>query len=126
MAHKLALEAVDRTMKDLRGDSRRFGGAMILLSGDFCQTLPVIPKSTAADEKLKFTTNMRVVLQNAPSAAEFSRQLMALGNNQIPIDFLTGLISFPANFCEFTSSKEEFIIKVFPSIEEDNNKMIQT
>ena len=79
MAHKRALEAVDRTMKDLRGDSRRFGGAMILLSGDFRQTLPVIPKSTAADElnaclkssslwrhvkKLKLTTNMRVALQN--------------------------------------------------------------
>lgn len=50
MSHKRALEAVDRTMKDLRGDSRQFGGAMILLSGDFRQTLPVIPKATAADE----------------------------------------------------------------------------
>lgn len=98
MAHKLALEAFDWTMKDLRGNSRRFGGAMILLSGDFRQTLPVIPKSTAADElnvclkcsflwwhvkKLKYTTNMRVALQNDPSAAEFSRQLLALGNGQM-------------------------------------------
>jgi len=132
MAHKLALEAVDRTMKDLRGNSRRFGRAMILLSGDFRQTLPVIPESTAADEinvclkssflwrhvkKLKLTTNMRVALQNDPSAAEFSRQLMALGNGHILIDVLTGLILFPSNFCEFTSSKEELITKVFPSIE---------
>lgn len=131
MAHKRALEAVDRTMKDLRGDSRRFGGAMILLSGDFRQTLPVIPKSTAADElnaclkssslwrhvkKLKLTTNMRVALQNDPSAVEFSRQPLALGNGQIPVDVSTGLISFPANFCEFTSSKEELITKVFPGI----------
>lgn len=82
LGYKLALEAVDRTMKDLRGDSRRFGGAMILLSGYFRQTLPLIPKSTAADEinaclkssflwrhvkKLKLTTNMRVALQNDPS-----------------------------------------------------------
>jgi ATP-dependent DNA helicase PIF1 len=50
MAHKRALEALNRTMKDLRNDSRCFGGAMILLSGDFRQTLPVIPRSTAADE----------------------------------------------------------------------------
>ncbi|CAI6344694.1 unnamed protein product [Macrosiphum euphorbiae] len=129
MAHKLALMAVDRTMKDLRGDSRRFGGAMILLSGDFRQTLPVIPKSTAADElnaslkssflrrhlkMLKLTTNMRVELQNDPSATELSRQLLALGNGQIPVDVLNGLISFPENFCE---SKEELITKVFPSIE---------
>jgi len=126
MVHKLASEAVDRTMKDLRGVSRRFGGTMILLSGDFRQTLPVIPRSTAADEinaclkssflwwpvkKLKLTTNMRVALHNDPSAAEFSRQLLALGYGHIPIDVLTGLISFPANFCEFTSSKENSLQK---------------
>ncbi|XP_073820577.1 uncharacterized protein [Musca autumnalis] len=131
MAHKRALEAVDRTMKDLRGDLRRFGGALILLSGDFRQKLPVIPKSSAADElnaclkssflwrhvqKLQLTTNMRVALQNDLSAAEFSRQLLELGNGQIPIDVSTGLISFPENFCEFTSSKEELISKVFPGI----------
>ncbi|KAF0714841.1 ATP-dependent DNA helicase PIF1-like [Aphis craccivora] len=96
MAHKLALKAVYRTMKYLRGDSRRFGGAMILLSSDFRQTLP---------------------------AAEFSRQLLALGNGQIPIDVLTGLISFPANFCEFTSSKEELITKVFSSIDVNYNNL---
>ncbi|TLM35227.1 hypothetical protein FEC24_18965, partial [Acinetobacter baumannii] len=32
-------------LKDLRNDSRCFGGAMILLSGDFRQILPVIPRS---------------------------------------------------------------------------------
>ena len=134
MAHKNALEAVDRTMQDLRRDSRRFGGAMILTSGDFRQTLPVIAKSTAADEinaclkssslwqhvkKLKLTTNMRVALQNDPTASQFSRQLLALGNGQIPVDVSTGLISFPENFCEFTSSKEELITKVFPGIKQN-------
>ena len=133
MAQKKALEAVDRTMQDLRRDSRRFGGAMILLSRDFRQTLPVIGKSTAADgilvnacltssslwqhvKKLKLTTNMRIALQNDPTA--FSRQLLALGNGQIPVDVSTGLISFPENFCEFTSSKEELITKVFSGIKQ--------
>ncbi|CAI6372996.1 unnamed protein product [Macrosiphum euphorbiae] len=59
----------------------------------------------------------RVALQNDPSAAEFSRQL------PIPIDVLTGLISFPANFCEFTSSKEELITKVFPNIDVNYNNL---
>lgn len=104
---------------------------MILLAGDFRQTLPVIPRSTPADElnaclklsyfwryvkKLQLTTNMRVALQNDPSADDFSKQLLAIGNGRIPVDAATGLISFPPNFCEFTSSKEELISKVFPNI----------
>jgi len=42
MAHKKSLEALDRILKDLRSNHNRFGGAMILLAGDFRQTLPVI------------------------------------------------------------------------------------
>ncbi|XP_068621622.1 uncharacterized protein [Battus philenor] len=95
MAHKRALEALNRTLKDLRNDSRCFGGAMILLSGDFRQILPVIPRSTAADEinaclkssnlwryvkKLQLTTNMRVTLLNDTSAEDFSEQLLTIGN----------------------------------------------
>ena len=34
-AHKKSMEALDRTMKDLRNNQNRFGGAMILLVGDF-------------------------------------------------------------------------------------------
>lgn len=45
MAHKHALEAFNRTLKDLRNDSRCFRGAIMLLPGDFHQTLQVIPRS---------------------------------------------------------------------------------
>ena len=89
MTHKKGLEALDRTMKDLRNDPRPFGGALILLSGDFRQTLPVVPRGTPADElnaclKLsrlwrhvrKFTLrkNMRVLLQNDEEAGDFAEQ----------------------------------------------------
>ena len=50
MGHKKSLEALDRTMKDLRNYQNRFSGAMILLAGDFSQTLPVIPRSTPFDQ----------------------------------------------------------------------------
>lgn len=50
MAHKKNVEALERTLKDIRANSELFGGALILLSGDFRQTLPVIPRSTPADE----------------------------------------------------------------------------
>ncbi|XP_054091748.1 uncharacterized protein LOC128923513 [Zeugodacus cucurbitae] len=131
MAHKRALEALNRTLKDLRNDSRCFGGAMILLSGIFRQILPVIPRSTAADEinaclkssnlwryvkKLQLTTNMRVTLLNDTSAEDFSEQLLTIGNGQVPVDESSGLISFPNNFCNFVSSKDELINNVFPNI----------
>ena len=50
MAHKKSLEALDRTMKDLCNNQNRFGGVMILLTGEFRQTLPMIPRSTQVDE----------------------------------------------------------------------------
>ena len=41
MAHKISLEALDRTLHDLQNNKTQFGGAMILLAGNFRQTLPV-------------------------------------------------------------------------------------
>lgn len=37
-----------KTMKDLPNNPNIFNTAMILLFDDFCQTLPIIPQSTAA------------------------------------------------------------------------------
>ncbi|XP_026475834.1 uncharacterized protein LOC113381056 [Ctenocephalides felis] len=79
----------------LKGSDQIFGGAFLLLSADFRQTLPVIPRSTYADEinaclkqsflwrsveKLKLTINMRVRLEQGPSAQMFSEQLIDIGN----------------------------------------------
>ncbi|CAF1521840.1 unnamed protein product [Didymodactylos carnosus] len=50
MSHKKALEALDRTLQDIRGNGKHMSGAVLLLAGDFRQTLPVIPKGTKADE----------------------------------------------------------------------------
>ncbi|GFV36186.1 ATP-dependent DNA helicase [Trichonephila clavipes] len=58
---------------------------------------------------------MRVQLQNDQSAEVFSRQLLDIGNGQLPIDE-TRKISLPANFFNLVTSKEELISKVFPNI----------
>ncbi|GFX31330.1 ATP-dependent DNA helicase [Trichonephila clavipes] len=59
---------------------------------------------------------MRVQLQNDRSAEVFSRQLLDIGNGQLPIDE-TRQISLPDNFCNLVTSKEELISKVFPNIQ---------
>ncbi|XP_066228790.1 ATP-dependent DNA helicase PIF1-like [Saccopteryx leptura] len=64
MAHKKLLEALDRSLQDLHGNIRPFGNALILLAGDFRQTLPVIPRSIPVDEInacLKYSTLWRHV-----------------------------------------------------------------
>ncbi|GFT73278.1 ATP-dependent DNA helicase [Trichonephila clavipes] len=50
MAHKHSLEALNRILKDIKNSDKLFGGTLLVLSGDFRQTLPVIPRSTYADE----------------------------------------------------------------------------
>ena len=52
--HKKSLEALNRTMKDLRNNHNRFYGAIILLAGDFRQTFPVIAWSTPLDEHIAY------------------------------------------------------------------------
>ncbi|GFV16612.1 ATP-dependent DNA helicase [Trichonephila clavipes] len=131
MSHKKALEALDRTLRDFRGNRRIFGGALILLFGDFRQTLPIIPRSTPADElhaclkssvlwrhlqKLTLKTNMRVQLQRDASVGNFAKQLMDIGNGRMEIDESTQCITLPANFCKITESIDELVQKVFPNI----------
>lgn len=132
MSHKHSLEALNRSLQDLKGNDRLFGGVLILLSGDFRQTLPVIPRSTYADEinacfkssslwrsvhKLKLTTNMRVQIHNDPSAAHFSKQLLDIGNGIMPINPLTQTLKLPDDFCIIVPSRDDLIEKVFPDLQ---------
>ncbi|CAH1427109.1 unnamed protein product [Lactuca virosa] len=76
MAKRHALEAVDRTMKDITGVMLPFGGKIMVLGGDFRQVLPVVRRGTRAQTvdssirmsplwssiiKLRLTINMRAL-----------------------------------------------------------------
>ena len=49
MSNKLAPATLDLTLRDLRKCNRPFGGATVLLSGDWRQVGPVVPLGTAHD-----------------------------------------------------------------------------
>ncbi len=49
MTNKLAFEVVDRTLRDLTNRNEPFGGIIFVMSGDFRQVLPVIPRGSHAD-----------------------------------------------------------------------------
>ena len=49
MLHRHAFEAIDRTLKVMTNNANEpFGGKLVVVSGDFCQILPVIPKGSRA------------------------------------------------------------------------------
>ncbi|GFX07196.1 ATP-dependent DNA helicase [Trichonephila clavipes] len=49
MAHKKGIEALNRTLQDIRGCNQIMGGLTVLLSSDFRQTLPVVLRRTLSD-----------------------------------------------------------------------------
>ena len=49
MQNRLAFEAVDRSLRDIRENNALFGGVTAVLGRDFLQTLPVVPFSSPSD-----------------------------------------------------------------------------
>ncbi|XP_037959331.1 ATP-dependent DNA helicase PIF1-like [Teleopsis dalmanni] len=143
MTHKYSLKALNRILKDLNANDRLFGGALILLAGDFRQRLPVIPRSTYADEIntclkssilwrsvhiLRITENMPVGLQRDLAAELFAKQLLDIVNGNVSLQENTHFIKLPENICKIVNSKEELIESVFPHIyqNDQNHQWLQS
>ena len=133
MAHKLALEALNRTLQDVRSDSNLMGGVTVLLAGDFRLTLPVIPKGTPAEEPaaclkssvlwrhvemLTLSTKMRAHLHGDEMAGDFSRVLLDIGNGALPVDD-HGLIPVRPDWATAVNNIEELYSKVFPNLSQN-------
>jgi ATP-dependent DNA helicase PIF1 len=87
MMNKLAIECVDKFLKDLMANEELIGGKLVIFGGDFRQLLPVIPKgnrSQCVSSSLKFsyiwrnveyyqlTKNMRV----GPEEIDYANYLL--------------------------------------------------
>ncbi|KAL0860020.1 hypothetical protein ABMA27_010335 [Loxostege sticticalis] len=114
MAHRKAVEAVDRTLRDIRQNDQPMGGVTMLFCGDFRQTLPVVPRGTKADEiraclkssslwrhikRVHLTDTMRVRTGGNTNAQEFSDLLLKIGEG--------------TNLCHIVHSVEELIASVY-------------
>ena len=129
MANKNGLRALDNTLRELRPNRGTMGGVLLLLAGDFRQTLPIIPKGTPADEidaclkssylwrevrSYRFTTNMRARLQNDPTFGEFANTLLSIGNGTI--GEVNGSVDL-TNVGQCVGSTEDLCTKVYPNLE---------
>ncbi len=94
MMHRRAFEAVDRTLRDLmqlddaHATEKIFGGKIVVLGGDFCQILHVVPKGGREDIVgaslprshlwqhviiLRVHINMRVMATNSKEQRKFAK-----------------------------------------------------
>ena len=90
MCDRNCIEAVDRTLQDLRNNRYRFGGTTTLFYGDYRQLLPIVPGGSRGQivhatckrsplnswvQKLVLDQNMRFIqLMNDPNADEAALQ----------------------------------------------------
>lgn len=127
MSNKTSVEALDRTMRDLRSKNAPMGGCTILFSGDFRQILPVVPRGTRADEinaslkrsnlwpyvnKLELKTNMRLSLSSRENRL-FSEMLLKVGNGKLTQS--DGRINLD-NLCVLIDNIQDLVNNVYPDI----------
>ena len=130
MAHKNALSAIDSSLRDIRGNDSIMGGLVIVLAGDFRQTLPIVNKGTPADEIYacmkhsplwkyvdvhRLTINMRARLFNDVDAEKFSKELLKIGNGTYTTDN-NGNVCLSNDIGKSVNTVEELIDAVFPDI----------
>ena len=114
MMHRWLLDYLDFLLREVRQNTRPFGGVTIILGGDFRQVLPVIRHGNAGaviDACMKrsnrwhlfntvhLTENVRVKKQQGnPAYAEW---LLRLGNGNVPVvEGTDDVIELPPKMCE--------------------------
>ncbi|CAH9063416.1 unnamed protein product [Cuscuta europaea] len=108
MTHKYCFEALDKTLRDIcssvnpKNEELPFGGKIVVLGGDFRQTLPVIPKGTREEIVMSainssylwdyvqvkhLTINMRLMHQSnmldREEVERFARWILQIGEGTI-------------------------------------------
>ncbi|XP_061385321.1 uncharacterized protein LOC133320740 [Danaus plexippus] len=133
MSHKRAIEALDRCLQDIHSNRKLMGGVVVLLAGDFRQTLPIIERGTAADEinaclkasylwskveKLYLTTNMRVQLFSDVESGAYAQKLLEISEGHLNTDQV-GMVLFTQQFCHAVETENELIEQVFPNLQQN-------
>ena len=132
MAHRRAVEAVDRSLRDIRESDAPFGGLLTLFAGDWRQILPVVrggARHQVVGACLKASplwqhvtcmtlhTNMRVQLQGDQRAGDYARLLAEVGSGHLPLcPGTTDHVQLPAEVVSPARSLAELTERVFPDL----------
>ena len=132
MAHRWAVEAVDRTLRDIRGNDRPFGGLLTMFAGDWRQILPVVRGAArhqvvAACLKasplwgqvtcVELHTNMRVQLQGDEGAGHYAQLLAELGSGRLPLCPGTpDTVQLPPAVLSPARTLDELVERIYPDL----------
>ncbi|XP_029150694.1 uncharacterized protein [Arachis hypogaea] len=129
MANKESVQSLDRTLRDILANDMPFGGKVIVMGGDFCQVLPVVPKGSKSQmisasivkSHLWASTKILHLRQNMRSSNDhvFAEYLMRIGDGIEPTiheDF----VRIQANMAipwEGEISLHKLIEEIFPNLQ---------
>ncbi|PAA80832.1 hypothetical protein BOX15_Mlig019542g1 [Macrostomum lignano] len=130
MTHRKDLEVFERSLRDLLRVERPFGGALLVMAGDFRQLLAVVPGGTQANSidaclsrsalwphfrQHHLSRNLR--LEGGSASESYADFLMQVGNGELPEDE-EGLIALPSDILlPDDTTTEQLICQVYPSFE---------
>lgn len=132
MMHRYAVEAVDRSFRDIRGNDLPFGGVVFCFCGDFRQTLPVVPKGSRAEiisaclkksplwrhvVSLPLRINMRLQRPGMDqierdSANSFAQKLLTIGEGA-DID---ATVQWPISDIVHNNSTDSLAVEIYPDL----------
>ena len=127
-----ALRAIDILLRDITNSSVPFGGKLILLAGDFRQTLPVVPRASTPvilencifrSPLWQYVTHMDLTrnVRADESETAFKTWLLELGNGTLSTaGGIRGQVEIP-NDCNFT---DDIVTSVFPDFGSDRSKTV--
>ena len=138
MLDRYLLEALHRTLQDLMGNDRPFGGKILILAGDFRQCLPVVPGATRGGtvehcikmsalwrffKVYNLSVNMRVRALGDPRLQEFDDWGLSVGdgvmeNLAVPGEMVSCIIppNSPENPTSEGQAMEDFCDAIFPDL----------
>ena len=141
MLDRYLLEALHRTLQDIMGNERPFGGKIIILAGDFRQCLPVVQGATRGGtvshcinksplwsffDVKRLSINMRVMAQGDQNLQDFDDWLLSIGNGnmeelEIPEELVSCRIAPNSSDNQNSEGQamERFSEMVFPNLAEN-------
>jgi hypothetical protein len=112
MTNRKDLEAVDRSLRDIRQRDAPFGGVLVVCAGDFRQLLPVVVRGTRANSVLACVSRSRLWLKVRKH--RLTRNLRLMEGRELSSQY--------AQFLLQVCKRINNVVYVYFSVNNNNNK----